>query len=205
MSNDSRAVDSDSVGDPARFRTLDYLESALAKLSAPSTTGRVALLVRRVEMGTREFPERVVMQPATGLPGDSWGRQTEPSAEAQLAVMQIDVAELIANGQPLALFGDNMFVELDLSTGNLPVGSRLRVGAALMEVTPMPHNGCRKFNARFGPDALKFVSKADLRHRNLRGIYLRVVEPGEVAVGDSVEVVSRAELPDARVVEGVTD
>jgi MOSC domain-containing protein YiiM len=106
--------------------------------------------------------------------------------------MQKDVAELIANGQPVTLFGDNLFVELDLSASNLPPGSRMRVGQAILEVTPKPHNGCYKFEARFGPDALRLVSQLELRHRNLRGIHLRVVQDGAVHTGDLVEVLSRA-------------
>src|SRR5262249_59940802 len=115
-----------------------------------------------------------------------------PHPEKAIAVMQSDVAELIANGQPLALFGDNLFLRLDLSSVNLPPGSRLRIGEALLEVTPMPHNGCHKFQARFGPDALRFVVKAELRHRNLRGVYLRTVRGGEVGSGAPVRVTHRA-------------
>jgi MOSC domain-containing protein YiiM len=111
--------------------------------------------------------------------------------------MEADVAKLIANGQPLTLFGDNLFLELDLSSDNLPPGSRLRAGSAVLEVTPKPHNGCRKFRERFGDDALHFVSRADLRPRNLRGIYLRVVEEGAAAPGDLVEVTSRGSSREA--------
>jgi MOSC domain-containing protein YiiM len=186
-------VDSSSVGDPARFLALDHLEQGLAALpGAAKDRGRIALLVRRWEGGLRETPERVRLEPDAGLPGDAWGRLKEPRLEAQLTAMQLDVAELIANGQPLTLFGDNLFLELDLSAANLPAGSRVSVGGAILEVTPKPHNGCQKFHARFGPEALRFVSKPDLRHRNLRGIYLRVVRPGEVAPDDAVEVIARA-------------
>jgi MOSC domain-containing protein YiiM len=132
------------------------------------------------------------LAPEIGVSLDTWGRQAEPHCDRQITVMQIDVAELIANGQPLTLFGDNLFLDLDLSACNLQTGSRVRIGGAILEVTPMPHNGCRKFRARFGDDALRFVSKPELRHRNLRGIYMRVVERGEVASGDAVEVIARA-------------
>ncbi len=110
----------------------------------------------------------------------------------QIAVMQRDVAELIANGQPLTLFGDCLILDLDLSKDNLPVGSRVQVGNSLLEVTPEPHNGCRKFQARFGADALRFVSMKQLRHRNLRGIYMRVVDGGDVVNDDRVVVKSRS-------------
>ena len=190
------SIDSESVGDADRYRTLAHLEERLNALpGAPQESGRVALIVVRGEHGRREQPERIRLEVDAGVPGDAWGRQREPHVEKAIAVMQIDVAELIANGQPLALFGDNLFLSVDLSTENLPPGSRLRVGGALLQVTPMPHNGCHKFQARFGPDALRFVSKAELRHRNLRGVYLRTVESGEITPGDPVSVTERARSP----------
>ena len=131
------------------------------------------------------------MTPESGIPGDAWGRQRRPAPEAQLTVIQIDIAELIANGQPLTLFGDNLFLDLDVSAANLPPGSRLRAGTVTLEVTPEPHNGCGKFRERFGDAALRFVSKRDLRHLNLRGVYMRVVDEGEIAPGDPVQVLSR--------------
>ena len=188
-----RHVDSSSTGDPDRYHTLEHLERSLAALpGAPITTGRVAMLVKRGEGGRREELDRVHLTSDAGLPGDTWGRRQEPNPEAQLTVIQIDVAELLANGQPVTLSGDNLFVDLDLSAANLPTGSLVQVGGAILEVTPKPHNGCHKFRARFGPEALRFVSKPDLRPRNLRGIYMRVVQPGEVSPGDTMEVIVRA-------------
>jgi MOSC domain-containing protein YiiM len=193
MPEETIKIDSDSVGDPARYRTFEQLEQGLAALpSAPQDSGRVALLVVRREGGRRETPDCIRMTLAGGVPGDAWGRQREPHLEMQIAVMQRDVAELIANGQALELSGDNLFLDLDLSSGNLPPGSRVRVGGALLEVTPMPHNGCRKFRARFGQDALRFVAKPELRQRNLRGVYMRVVEGGEIQRGDRAEVITRS-------------
>ena len=158
--------------------------------------GRVHLLVTRVAGGRRECPDRVRLTTLDGMPGDAWKRKTPHKPEAQLTVMQADVATLIANGQPLPLFGDNLFFDLDLSAANLPIGSRLRVGAAVLEVTPKAHTGCSKFKGRFGADALRFVAHPDRRDRKLRGIYLRVIEDGEVAVGDAVTVVTRASRVD---------
>ncbi len=176
-------------GDPASHPPLTRLEERLHALPpAPRKLGTVALVVRRGPDKVRETPDRVELRVGAGVGGDAWGRRQHPDREAEITVMQVDVARIIANGQPLTLFGDNLLLELDLSARNLPAGTRVRVGTSTLEVTAKPHNGCRKFAARFGHDALRFVSRPDLRHRNLRGIHMRVVEAGDVAVGDSVEV-----------------
>jgi MOSC domain-containing protein YiiM len=185
-------ITSHSLGNPERHLPFDHLCRALHDLpAAPRDNGRLALIVRRLEQGRRETPERLLLTPEGGVTGDAWGRNLDRDPVAQIAVMQADVARLIGNGQPLALFGDSLFLELDLSRENLTTGSRLQVGGATLEVTPKPHNGCTKFRARFGSEALRLVSDASLRHRNLRGIYLQVVEAGEIVVGDDVKVVTR--------------
>ena len=177
-------------------RPLAELESGLARLrDAPSDEGRLVLIVRRRADGVRETPQRVRLSQEEGVPGDDWSRRPPRDPEAQLAVMRREVAELIANGQALTLFGDNLFVELDVSAGNLPAGTRLRVGSALVEVTAKPHNGCAKFHGRFGADALRFVQAKATRDQNLRGIYWKVIEPGAAAVGDPIAVLSRGSVP----------
>ena len=182
----------DAVGDHTRHRSFAELELAFRALPpGPKEAGRLAAIVRCPSENTREVLQRARLSPELGLPGDKWSNHPSPKPEAQLAVMRREVAELIANGQPIALFGDNLFVDLDISMASLPIGSRLRVGGAVVEVTPMPHNGCHKFNARFGGDALRFVNASATRDQNLRGIYWRVIEAGEVEVGSSIEVLSR--------------
>jgi hypothetical protein len=180
----------DTSGDAARHRAAAELEAALAALPAPpAESGRVTHIVRRPEENVRELLPRARLSPEEGLPGDQW--IASPKPEAQLAVMRRDVAELIANGQSVALFGDNLLVDFDLSVANLPIGSRLRVGEAVVEVTPMPHNGCGKFAARFGKDALRLVNAQPTRHLNLRGIYWRVIEAGNIEVQSAIHVLSR--------------
>jgi MOSC domain-containing protein YiiM len=178
-------------GDPSRHLPLVALEAGLARLPAASAdSGRVTLVVRRAH-GARETLERTRLTALEGVPGDAWSRRTPRDPEAQLAVMRREVAELIANGQPLTMFGDNLFVDIDISVANLPTGTRLRVGEAIVEVTAKPHNGCLRFKGRFGADALRFVQAPATRDQNFRGIYWKVVEPGEVSIGATIQVLSR--------------
>lgn len=192
MTSSAARIDSSSVGDPDRFLTLGDLERQLETFATPRERGTVALVVRRTEGGRREILERASLAADAGIPGDLWERRQPVKPDAALAVMQIDVARLIANQQPIPLFGDNLYVDLDLSVDNLPTGSTLRIGDAVVRVTAEPHNGCHKFKSRFGTEALRFVCMKELRHRNLRGIYMRVVSGGEVTAGGPIEVLSRA-------------
>ena len=179
-------------GDSSNHRPLAELEAVLRALpEPPRDSGRLALIVRRRADRVRETPDRLYLSPDEGVPGDGWSRRPPRDPEAQVAVMRRNVAELIANGQPLTVFGDNLFVDLDISAANLPVGTRLRVGQALVEVTPKPHNGCLKFKARFGNDALRLVQERLTRNQNLRGIFWKVVESGEARAGDQIQVLSR--------------
>ncbi len=173
------------------------LESGWSRLPVP--TGRVAALCSRLEEKRRWLPEVVAVEVESGIEGDRWWRDRERGfakyrdeyREMQIAVMDVRIASLIANGQPLCLFGDNLFLDLDLSEANLPVGTSLAIGSARFEVTAKPHTGCSLFRARFGDAALRFTARPDRRSLHLRGIYLRTVVPGRIAVGDLARVEGR--------------
>jgi MOSC domain-containing protein YiiM len=173
-------------------RTLAQLQQAFALLTPPPPdSGRLALIVCRKAPGIHKPLERVRLTLEEGIPGDEWNRRTPRSPDAQLTVIRRDVAEILAHGQPLETSGDNLVVELDVSAANLPMGARLRVGEAVVEVTPKPHNGCQKFARRFGEDAVRFVQTPATRHYNLRGIYCRVIVAGEACAGAQIQVLSR--------------
>lgn len=182
----------------AAHLTRDELEAGLEHVrAAPSGVGTVELIVRRPAEGEREVLEVAALDVAEGLVGDNWstrGSRSTPDGaanpEMQLNVMSARVVDLVAGGdrERWALAGDQFYVDLDLSEAALPVGSRLALGSAVIEVTPPPHTGCAKFVARFGADAHKFVNAKEHRPLRLRGFCAKVVEPGTVRRGDAIRV-----------------
>jgi hypothetical protein len=180
-------------GNPAQHLDRASLEAALAALpAAPVDHGVLNLLLARGPRGERELPERVRLTVAGGMPGDRWAGNGKYGPDYQLAVTRTDFATVIANGQPLMLHGDNLFVTLDLSAANLPAGSLLRLGEATLRVTPTAHNGCKKWVQRFGLAPMQLNLDPSRHDTHLRGIYLQVIEDGMVALGDAIRVLERA-------------
>ncbi len=176
-------------GDPDRHLSLRELREAHAALPAEDgDLGELKLICRRLPDGRRETPDEVVLSVEEGVPGDGWSRRPPRDPEAQIAVINQQVVELLANGQPVTLSGDNLYVAIDISAENMPTGTRLAVGEARLRVSPKPHNGCAKFHDRFGADALRFVQDSATRHKNLRGIYWQVEDAGRVWVGAPIRV-----------------
>ncbi|MBO0825121.1 MAG: MOSC domain-containing protein [Actinobacteria bacterium] len=173
----------------------EQLEASLSQIrESPSDRGVLAVVVRRPATDMRELPAEAMLDQARGLVGDNWldrGSRNAPHGSAdharQVTVMNVRVAELVAGGaERLPLAGDQLYVDLDLSVENLPAGSLLTVGEAVLEVSEAPHLGCAKFAARFGADAVRFVNSSVGRQLRLRGMNTRVVQPGIVRPGDLV-------------------
>ncbi|HVC76792.1 MAG TPA: hypothetical protein VND96_09785 [Candidatus Micrarchaeaceae archaeon] len=177
---------------------LTRLEASLDQIrQAPPDAGTVELIVARPAVDQRVVVTEARLDLANGLEGDTWrtrgsSRTTDRSADpdAQLTLMNARVAAAVAGGRerwPLA--GDQLFVDLDISIANLPPGSRVQIGSAVIEFSEPPHTGCAKFVARYGIDAQKFVNSATGRELRLRGANCRVVVAGTVRSGDVVRKV----------------
>jgi MOSC domain-containing protein YiiM len=168
---------------------MSILEQGLDEVrESPKDTGTVELIARRPELDERELLEEAELDPAEGLVGDRWRKAGgRPKTDRQLTLMNARAAALVA-GAPdrWALAGDQLYVDFDLSDENVPPGTRLRVGSALIEITAEPHLGCGKFSRRFGVDALKLVNSEVGRALHLRGVNARVITGGAVRKGDRI-------------------
>jgi len=150
------------------------------------------LIVRRPTVNERELLEQAELDLLQGLVGDTWNRRRSkstpdgsPNIEMQITVINSRAAALVAREKNRwQLAGDQLYIDLDLSAENLPAGTRMALGSAVIEVTAPPHLGCQKFVARFGLEAMKFVNSPLGRELRLRGIHARVVQAGQICTGD---------------------
>lgn len=179
---------------------LTRLEESLDHIrDSPADEGTVKLIARRPAENEREVVSEAQLDVREGLVGDTWrvrgsSRTPDggPSPEAQVTLMNARAAAAIAGERerwPMA--GDQFYVDLDISRTNLPPGSRVQIGRAVIEFSEPPHTGCAKFSARYGVEALKFVNSPLGRELRLRGANCRVVVAGTVRAGDTIRKLSK--------------
>ena len=174
---------------------LSRLEESIDHIrEAPADAGTVELIAARPAVDERAILTEARLDLRDGLVGDTWRSRGSsrtpdggPNPESQVTLMSARAAAAIAGERERwALAGDQLYVDLDLSIDNLPPGSRVQIGSAVIEFSETPHTGCAKFSARFGNDALRFVNSPAGRELRLRGANCKVVMPGIVRPGDAI-------------------
>lgn len=177
------------------YLSREELEAGLDHIRrAPKDQGTLKRIVQRPREDERIVIDEGELSLSEGLIGDNWkarGSHHTPGGSAhlyaQITVMNARCIALLAQSEDRwALAGDQLYVDFDLSDENLPPGTRLAIGAAILEVSAEPHSGCRKFSSRFGVEAMKFVNSPEGKRLHLRGINAKVIQPGIIHVGDAV-------------------
>ncbi len=178
-----------------RHLSGDELEAGLQLVrSSPADHGRLELIVRRPALGEREVLAEGELRLTDGLAGDSWNQRVSkrtadgsPHPDMQLNVINSRVSALVAvDPERRALAGDQLHIDLDMTEANLPAGTRLAIGTAVIEITDQPHTGCVKFTERFGLEAHRWLNSPAGQELKLRGLNARVVVAGIVRTGDTV-------------------
>ncbi len=177
------------------YRTMAELQAAVDDFrAAPTDLGTLELVLRRPAEGEREILQEARLTVAEGVEGDTWNvrgsRRTADGSshpDMQLNVMNARVGRFIAvDPERMALAGDQLYLDFDLSEDNVRPGTRLAIGSAVIQITDQPHTGCAKFRERFGADALQFVNSDIGKELHLRGVNAKVVVEGTVRPGDTV-------------------
>ena len=173
--------------------TKEQLEAGFGHvLDSPKDNGTLVRIVRRPGVDQREVIAEGELDVDLGLVGDNWKVRPNPTTSdgkadpvAQITIINARILALMAGSEERwQLAGDQLLLDLDMSVENLPPGTRLGIGSAVIEISEKPHTGCAKFAARFGQDALRFISTPDGRARRLRGVNTRVVQSGTIRAGD---------------------
>lgn len=176
-------------------RSTEQLDTHLDHVrAAPADAGELQLIVGRPDVGERVALDAGDLDPAVGLVGDSWfvrGNSKMPDGmadpEAQITLMNARATDAVAIERARwALCGDQLYADFDISIENLPPGSRVAIGEAILEISAKPHTGCAKFTQRFGLEAMRWVNSTEGKALRLRGVNCRVIQGGRVALGDIV-------------------
>lgn len=192
-------------------RSFSELDDGRSRLPpSPRDRGRVEQVCVRPALDERFFPEELHLCPRRGAIGDRWEHRTwmylpdgRPDPRVQLAIAHAPtIAWVHALSGNAHHPGDTLLVDLDLHANNLPAGSRLRVGTAVIEISDVENDGCAKFAARHGSEIRAWMAAPENRTRRLRGVFARVLQEGVVRAGDFAIVVERAsamETPSRRI------
>jgi hypothetical protein len=178
----------DSVDLRTGDRTLDELQAGFEHVrDSPREVGTLEMIVGRPAVDERVLLVSGELDVDRGLVADRWSRGSRPNPKAQLTVTNARAAQLVAGDRGRwALAGDQLYADFDLSPENIPPGTRLAIGSAVIEVSDQPHLGCEKYSARFGRTAREFANSPEGVSVSFRGINTRVVESGTIHVGDAV-------------------
>ena len=175
---------------------IEQLDAGLDHIRrSPADVGRLMMIVRRPDVDRREVVQEGRLDVAYGLVGDTWNVRGStstpdgsPNPEAQVTIINSRALDLMAQSEDRwPLSGDQLVIDIDMGMENLPPGTQLSIGSAVIEISEKPHTGCVKFADRFGKDALRFVSTPMAMDMRLRGVNTRVVRSGTIRAGDTVE------------------
>jgi MOSC domain-containing protein YiiM len=181
-----------------QYLSMTELEEGMEHIrQSPKDQGTLKMIVRRPSVDEREVLHEGELNTAEGLVGDTWkvrvsghSRDGLANPNKQITIMNARTIALLAQSEEhWSLAGDQLYVDMDLSNDNIPPGTQLAIGSAILEVSPEPHTGCQKFSSRFGVEALKFVNSPEGKQLHLRGINTKVIQAGTIRVGDVIRKV----------------
>ncbi len=180
--------------------TMAELIAALPDIqSAPKSDAPIHSLCLRPGYGQRQFPAKITMTRAEGIPGERWLTAPwmklpdgTPDPRIQVSILPARILNLVwrdrvATPHP----GDPIVADLDCALANLPAGSLIQAGSAVLRVSDVFNEACVKWKTRYGADARAFIDAPGHPDLRLRGVLCSVEQDGEVTLTDRLQVLSR--------------
>jgi len=169
-------------------------------LAAPKDAGAIDHLCFRPSRGTRTFPASLTLTKAEGIPGDRWLKEPwqrlsdgTPDPDLQVSILPARVLDLIWRARETTTHpGDTIVADLDLGVANLPPGSLLQAGTAVLRVSGYFNEACVKWKTRHGKAATDFITAPGHAPLRLRGIICAVAADGVVVATDHLRVIRRS-------------
>ena len=181
----------------APVTTPELLAALPHILAAPRTDAPIDALCFRPGPNQRRFPARLRLTCAEGIPGERWLTMPwlrladgSPDPRIQVSILPTRVLDLVWRdrvGTPHP--GDSIVADLDCGIANLPPGTLIRAGTALLRVSDVFNAGCAKWKLRYGADARAFIDAHGHPGLRLRGVLCAVEQDGEVALTDRLQLV----------------
>ncbi|ABN78956.1 hypothetical protein SAMN05421763_103533 [[Luteovulum] sphaeroides subsp. megalophilum] len=173
--------------------TAEELAAALPHvLAAPKTDAPIASLCWRARFNARSFPDRLLLTRGCGVPGERWRKHPwltlpdgSPDPRIQVSILPTRVCDLVwrdRTGTPHP--GDTIVADLDMSEANLPTGSLLQAGTAVLRVSDVFNDGCVKWKVRYGRAAKDWIVAEGHPPLRLRGVLCSIEQSGVVRLSD---------------------
>ena len=175
--------------------TLDALQAALPDvLLAPKDGAAIEQLCLRPEIEARNFVDEMDLTRENGIPGERWNyapwltlADGRADPRIQVSILSKRVLDLVYNDPDNMVHpGDSFIADMDLSYENLPDGTLLNIGSAVLRVSDKFNTACQKWQDRYGKDALRWIVQTDNRKYRLRGVLCEVIKDGRVKTGDQI-------------------
>jgi hypothetical protein len=161
-------------------------------LSAPKDNAPIEMLCLRPGFGERKIVSQLTLTTTQGIPGERWQTAPwmrlpdgSPDPRIQISILPTRVMNAVwldRDTQPHP--GDPIVADLDCSYANLPVGSRLQAGTAVLEVSDVFNDGCIKWKQRYGAAAKDWLTDRENIHLRLRGLLCKIVQDGTLTTND---------------------
>ncbi|WP_211341121.1 hypothetical protein [Paracoccus methylarcula] len=169
--------------------------------SAPRDDAPIRYLCQRPDFGQRVFVDRLHLTVDQGIPGERWLRHPwlrlpdgRPDPAIQVSILPSRVCDLVWQpGDAAPHPGDPIVADLDTSLDNLPPGSLIEAGSAVLQVSAVFNTACVKWRSRYGEDAYRWINMEDHPRLRLRGILCAVVRDGVVTMADRLKLLRRGD------------